>query len=180
MGQQRNQPGWPRAARPGLLLLSLGLYLGISGCGSITVQDSTPTAPPTATAVRSAAHPAGSRHDLAILGVDFDPGLDVQTLLDHKPVNLVIGVSNQGDQRELAVQVRADLWDASGSRLLLHAEQTVDSIAAGNLLPVHLTSRDTPPYYTRYHLTVQIVPVAGETSTANNSRSLDIAVNTAH
>ncbi len=169
----------PHRARAGLTLAACAAYLAVSGCGSISVNDSTPTAASAPSYDQVApALPAGPAHDLAILAVDFDPALNVQSLMRHTPINLIVGISNQGTQRESNVRIKADLWSADGSLNLLHTEQTVDAIAAGNVLAVRLLNNSTPPVLTRYHLTVEIVPVAGETSILNNSRSLDIVVNT--
>ena len=167
--------GAGRLVRGGLLAAALGVYLSTAGCGTISVNDDTPAPPPNYNQV-SAPLNTDPRHDLAILGVDFDPALDVQRLMNHEPVSLVVGVSNQGNQAESRVQVKADLWSADGSRRLLHIEQLVDSIAAGDVQPVRLTNAGTPPYFSRYHLTVEIVPVPGETNTQNNTRTLDIVV----
>ena len=161
-----------RLARWGLGLAALIGYLTASGCGSISVNDNTPSA-----ANQIAPPPAGPRHDLAILGVDFDPALDVQRLLRREPVSLVVGVSNQGNQGESGVTIKADLWNMDRTQRLLHVTQTVDSIAAGNILPVRLTTNNTPPFLSRYRLAVEIVAVPGETNTGNNTRNLDILVN---
>jgi hypothetical protein len=175
----RPMPGTP-VRRLGLSAVALAAYLTTAGCGSISVNDNTPPppAPPSANQV-SDAIPSGPRHDLAVLGVDFDPALDVDRIVNREPVNLIVGVSNQGNRRETAVVVKADLWNAGGTQRLLHTEHKIDAIAAGNVVPVHLTNTDTPPFLQRYRLTVEIVAVPGESNTQNNARTLDILVNTA-
>jgi hypothetical protein len=176
-------PGTP-VWRLGLSAVALAAYLTTTGCGSISVNDNTPPppasneAPPSYNQV-SDSLPTGPRHDLAVLGVDFDPALDVDRIVNHDPINLIVGVSNQGNRRETAVLVKADLWNAGGTQRLLHTEQQIDSIAAGNVVPVHLLNTATPPFLQRYRLTVEIVTVPDETNTQNNVRSLDILVNSA-
>ena len=176
----RRMPGTP-PRRLGLSTLAFAAYLTTTGCGSISVNDNTPPppAPPSYNQV-SDSLPTGPRHDLAVLGVEFDPALDVDRILNHEPVNLVVGVSNQGNRRETAVVVKADLWNAAGTQRLLHSEQKIDSIAAGNVVPVRMTNTTTPPFLQRYRLTVEIVAVPGETNTQNNVRTLDLMVISAH
>jgi hypothetical protein len=170
----------PRAGRVALVATALLTYLLTSGCGAISVADNTPAAPaPAAYSQLADTAAPGPRHDLGLIGVDFDPQLDVDRILNHEPVNLVVGLTNQGNRRETNVLVKADLWTADGSQRLLHTEQVVEAIAAGNVLPVRLTNTNTPPFTSRYHLTVEIVPVAGETNVQNNKRQLDILVNAA-
>src|SRR5690349_6169118 len=124
-GHEQIGRGW-RLARFGLILAALVGYLTASGCGSISVNDDTQAAPPAANQI---APPTGPRHDLAILGVDFDPALDVQRLMRHEPVTLIVGVSNQGNQHESNVTIKADLWNTNATQHLLHVTQTIDSIA---------------------------------------------------
>ena len=167
--------GIQRLARWGFAILALAGYLTASGCGSISVNDNTPPAPPPA--VNQIAPPSSPRHDLAILAVDFDPALDVQRLLRHEPVSLVVGLSNQGNQRETNLTLKAALWNTDHTQQLLYVTKNVDSIAAGNVVPVRMTTNNTPPFLSRYRLTVDLAPVPGETNTTNNTRSLDILVN---
>jgi hypothetical protein len=157
---------------------ALALYLSTTGCGSISVNDNPPSSsnpPPSQLSNSITTRP---RHDLAVIGVDFDPALDVERLSRHEPVNLLVGISNQGSASESAVRITADLWSGDGSTRLLHTERTLESLAAGNVTAVRLVNTEAPPFYTRYRLTVKIEPVNGESNTANNTRSLDITVNT--
>ncbi len=170
---------WPatgrRIAGCGLTLLA---YLATAGCGSISVSDNpTPIpAPPSSQLSDSlTTHP---RHDLAVLGVDFDPALDTARLANHEPVNLLVGISNQGTSRETDVLVTADLWSGDGSTRLLHTERRIASLAAGNVMALRLQNTQTPDIMTHYRLSVKIASVDGETNTSNNTRNLDIEVNT--
>jgi len=101
----------------------------------------------------------------------------VQRLLRREPVSLLVGVSNQGNQRETNLTLKAELWNTDRTQRLLYVTKTVDSIAAGNVLPVRMNTNNTPPFLSRYRLTVDLAPVPGETNTTNNTRSLDILVN---
>ncbi len=166
-----------RIAGIGFTLLT---YLATTGCGSISVSDTVPPtpipAPPSSQLSDSlTTHP---RHDLAVLGVDFDPALDTERLANHEPVNLLVGISNQGTSRETDVLVTADLWSGDGSTRLLHTERRLASLAAGNVMALRLQNTQTPAIMTHYRLTVKITPVDGETNTSNNTRNLDIEVNT--
>jgi len=168
-------------ARTALASTALLAYLVASGCGSISVADNTPTSStPALSSEVSDSLATGPSHDLAIMGVDFDPPLDVDRIANHEPITLVVGVSNQGNRRETNVRLTADLWSVDRSQHLLHSEQTMGSIAAGNVVPVRLVNTRTPPFLTVYHLSVDIVPVDGESNTQNNSRQLDILVNSSH
>ena len=166
-----------RVAGLGLTLLA---YLATAGCGSISVSDNAPAtpipAPPSSQLSDSlTTHP---RHDLAVLAVDFDPALDTERLANHEPVSLLVGISNQGTSRETNVLVTADLWSGDGSTRLLHTERRLASLAAGNVMALRLQNSETPAILTHYRLTVKITPVDGETNTSNNTRNLDIEVNT--
>ncbi|HMA35869.1 MAG TPA: hypothetical protein VKY74_15495 [Chloroflexia bacterium] len=174
--------GLARRLRAGVLATMLVSALAIGGCGSISVNDSTPTsaAPPPPPSQATDSLMPSPRHDLAIMGVDFDPPLDADRIANQEPVSLIIGLSNQGNQQETEVLVTADLWDAAGTQHLLHTQQMVDSIAAGNVLPLRLTNASAPAFFSRYRLIVKVSAAAGETNLANNSRTLDILVNTAH
>ncbi len=166
-----------RVAAFGITLLA---YLATAGCGSINISDNAPAtpipAPPSSQLSDSlTTHP---RHDLAVLGVDFDPALDTESLANHEPVNLLVGISNQGTSRETNVLVTADLWSGDGSTRLLHTERRIGSLAAGNVMALRLQNTQTPAIMTHYRLTVKITPVDGESDTSNNTRNLDIEVNT--
>ncbi len=178
-GADRRQATGKRVIGVGMALVT---YLATAGCGSISVNDNPPTpsapAPPSSQVSDSlTTHP---RHDLAVLGVDFDPALDTARLANHEPVNLLVGISNQGTSRESDVLVTADLWSGDGSTRLLHTERRIDSLAAGNVMALRLSNTQTPPFMTRYRLAVKIAPVDGETNTSNNTRNLDIEINTSH
>jgi hypothetical protein len=166
--------------RFGLSLIALIAFLTLSGCGSISVNE-TPTSPaPPPNSPISETPPTGPRHDLAIMGVDFSPELDVDRLANREPVTLIVGVMNKGNRPESGVVVKATLSNADGSERLLFTQRRVESITAGNVVAVRLTNNNTPPFLNRYRLTVEIVPVAEETNLQNNNRSLDIIVNSSH
>ena len=170
----------PVARALALLLLLLVTAL-TSACGAIAVRDSTPIYPPASNSSRISNSPEpGPIHDLAIMGVDFDPQLDVQRIVNREQVTMIVGVMNLGNCRENRVKVKASLWDADQRLVLARAEQVVESVAAGDVVPARLVTNDTPPVHSRYKLIVEIVPVSSEANLQNNRRTLDILVSTVH
>jgi hypothetical protein len=159
--------------------LLLALILTVA-CGEIAVRDNTPPAPAQNSAAGAVAPPGNTaKHDLSIMGVDFDPGLDIERIINRERVSMIVGVMNLGSSRENRVRVKASLWDAEGRLVLARAEDVVDSVAAGDVVAARLVTNDTPPVYSRYQLQVEIVPVTSELNVENNKRTLDILVRSA-
>ncbi len=174
-GRGRLRPLWTRL---GLLLVVLGAYGVASGCGAVQVTDQTPV-----NAVPSNVSPApntGEQHDLGIIGVDFDPALDVDRILANQPVSLVVGIENLGNRRESSFTVRAVLYNDDRSQALMTYTKRISSLAAGDLTSVRFTGTEAPPHYNRYILMVDVDTVARESNTSNNHRVLNIEIHGSH
>ena len=120
---------------------------------------------------------APQKHALAILGVDFDPSLDVAEMLSNGGVTLLVAVQNRGIEAESDVRVTARLVDASSSAQELLVETVVlYALAPGEVRVVRFTQVSNLPRRESYKLLVHVEPVQGESETADNSRSFDIVV----
>jgi len=179
---RRSSGGWgplrPWVSRLGLLLVTLGAYIVASGCGSVQVTDQTPTNP--APSNVSPAPNTDERHDLGIIGVDFDPALNIDRLLANQPVNLVVGVENLGNRRESSFTVRAVLYNEDRTQVLMTDTKRISSLAAGDLTTVRFSRNDAPPRYNRYILMVDVDAVSRENNTSNNHRVLNIEIRGSH
>ena len=84
------------------------ILVGLAGCAEFEVVDTTPAASsPEPFVSPLAADP--SRHDLAILGLEFDPPLDYQQLiLRQQSVALLVVIENAGTvtERDLVIEAR--------------------------------------------------------------------------
>ncbi len=168
----------PLLTRIGVLLVVLGAYVAASGCGSVQVTDQTPV-----NAAPSNVSPApntGEQHDLGIIGVDFDPALDVDRILANQPVSLVVGIENLGNRRESSFNVRAVLYNDDRTQVLMTYTKRISSLTAGDLTTIRFTSTEAPPRYNRYILMVDVDTVAHENNTTNNHRVLNIEIQGAH
>lgn len=168
----------PLLSRLGLLLFALGAYIAASGCGTVQVTDQTPTNPSLSNV--SPAPNTDERHDLGIIGVDFDPALDVERLLSNQPVSLVVGVENLGNRRESGFTVRAVLYNDDRTQVLMSDTKRIANLAAGDLTTVRFTRNDAPARFNRYVLVVDVDPVTRENNTGNNHRVLNIEVRATH
>jgi hypothetical protein len=168
----------PLVSRLGLLLIALGAFLAAAGCGSVQVTDQTPT-----NASPSNVSPApntGEQHDLGIIGVDFDPALDVDRILANQPVSLVVGIENLGNRRESGVTVRAVLYNDDRTQVLMTDTKRITSLAAGDLTTVRFSRNEAPPRFNRYVLVVDVDAVNRENNTGNNHRILNIEIRGSH
>lgn len=165
-------------SRLGLVLVALGAYIIASGCGSVQVTDQTPTNPSPSNV--SPAPNTEERHDVGIIGVDFDPALNVERILANQPVSLVVGVENLGNRRESGFIVRAVLYNDDKTQVLMSESKRIPNLAAGDLTTVRFTRNDAPPRYNRYILMVDVDPVNRESNTSNNHRVLNIEVRGSH
>ncbi len=152
-----------------ILLVALS---GLTGCVPRLEVLQSPVATPLPVATV-----APEQHALAILGVDFDPSLDVAEMLSNGGVTLLVAVQNRGLETESNVYVTAHLVDASGSAQELLVETIVLYILApGEVRVVRFTQVSNLPRRESYKLLVHVEPVQGESETADNSRSYDIVV----
>jgi len=152
--------------------LLLAALLVLTGC--IPAIEVTQSSVPIAVATV-----APRAHDLAILGVDFDPPLDDERLLTGSAVTLLVAVENRGLAAEEDVQVVArllDVADPENSRELYAESVVVEKVPAGEVHFVRFTQTVGMPLREHYRLDVEVLPVAGETERNDNLRSYDIVI----
>jgi hypothetical protein len=155
-----------------LILTSLVL----SACAEVNVVDITPDANTHNVFVSPPAADT-SRHDLAILAVDFDPPLDYkQLILRQRSVALLVAIENMGTSREREVTVRAQLSTPEGEDLLLTQEVQVGGIAPGEIQIVRFEGLGNIPYHEAYTLEVTVDTVDGEVNGGNNHKAFDIEI----
>ena len=154
-----------------IIILLVALF-GLTGCVPRLEVLQSPVATPLPVATV-----APAKHALAILGVDFDPSLDVAEMLSNGGVTLLVAVQNCGLEPESNVYVTARLMDASGSSLELLVETMVlYTLAPGEVRVVRFTQVSNLPRRESYKLFVHVEPVQDESETTDNSRSYDIVV----
>lgn len=161
----------PWMAVPLVLILAL-----LAGCAEVEVVDTTPAAdsPEPFVSPLTADH---NRHDLAILGLDFDPPLDHQQLILRKQsVALLVAIENAGTTTERDLVIEAQLTTPEDEDLLLTRQATVTCIAPGEIQLVQFEPLDRIPYHVTFFLEVSIVPVDGESDTANNRKAFEIQI----
>lgn len=157
----RSTSTWGRlAALFCVALLSLG-------CGLITVVE---TPSPSATLTG----PSAEAHDLAVTAVSFVPeGIDGTKA---RRGGLLAVVENRGRERATGVRVTASLYGPTKGELLAQEEATIDMLVAGESQVIIFPEVQGLPLRTRYSLTVEVQPVAGETRLQNNARTFELDV----
>lgn len=152
------------------------ILVALAGCAEVEVVDTTPGASSREPFV-SPPSVDPQRHDLAILGLDFDPPLDYQQLiLRQQPIALLVVIENAGTTKERDLVVEAQLTTPEDPSLALVREATVNSIAPGEIQIVRFDPLGKIPYHASFHLEVSIVPVKGESDTANNRKAFEIQI----
>jgi hypothetical protein len=153
-----------------LILVLLG------GCAEVEVVDTTPDAESAKTFVSPL--PADPiRHDLAILGLDFDPPLDYQQLiLREQSIALLAVIENAGTVAEHELVAEARLTTPEDEDLILFRQAIVTSIAPGEIQIVDFDPLTKVPYHEIFHLEVSLVPVEGERDTTDNRRVFEIQI----
>lgn len=152
--------------------LILGLALLLSSCTSALTLLPAATATPLPAATVTPA-----THDLAILGVEFDPPLDLAQILSRGSIRLVVAIENRGLSPQFDVRVTArlvDPGDGSDPRVLFDEEVSVRRLEAGELRTVGFPQVSDLPRLDVYHLEVHVEPVPGEADTADNTRAFEI------
>ena len=158
--------------RAGILEVLVPARILLPGCTSpIEVS------PPPAANQVAAATAVPQHHNVAIVGVDFDPPLDYAKLLANGSVTLMVAIENRGEETEPLVSVNARLLDPRDRQHDL-VNEVVDvrvlkprEVRVVRFAPVSdLVSLD------QYLLEVEIPPVGGETVTADNQRTYDIVL----
>ena len=152
------------------------ILVGLAGCAEFEVVDTTPAAgSPEPFVSPLAADP--SRHDLAILGLEFDPPLDYQQLiLRQQSVALLVVIENAGTVTERDLVIEARLTTPDDEEPVLTQKATVTSIAPGEIQIVRFDPMHKIPYHATFNLAVNIVPVDGEANTTNNAKAFEIQI----
>jgi hypothetical protein len=156
--------------------LLLGLLFGalLVGCQTpiVVTRDAEATAQPVCTV-------APASHAVALIGVEFDPPLDSQTLASGAGVTLLVALENRGLALEKEVRVTAQLFDASegadGGKLL-DEFVVVRSLAPGEVGLARFGRVTDLPVRSRYTLRTTVEAVAGERDLGDNQRTFDIVV----
>lgn len=151
------------------------MLLFVAGCAEVEVIDTTPAAG--AVEVFTSPLAEKSKHDLAVMTVEFDPPLKYEQLIARRQsVALLVVVENTGTTTEREVVVEANLTSPKDSKLSITQEATVDSIAPGEIRIVRFGRLDDIPYHETYRLVVTVEPVDGETSLGNNQKAFEIQI----
>jgi len=152
------------------------ILVTLAGCAEVQVVDTTPAASDSQPFVSPLEVDPG-RHDLAILGLDFDPPLDYQQLiLRQQSVALLVVIENAGTATERDLAIEARLTTPEDEKLVLTRQATVDSIAPGEIQIVRFDRLNKIPYHETFYLDVSIVPVEGESDTGNNHKAFEIQI----
>ncbi len=150
--------------------------VALSGCIQIQVIDRTPVVSEPA---KETSKLQAQEHNLAILGVDFDPPLDYDKIMERKKrgegVTLLVAVENTGISTEANVAVQITLSKDQDQTPFLKQSGTISSIAPGEIKIIHFKDNDIPLSY-EYHLQVDVNPVNGETQVANNRKNYDLLI----
>ena len=155
------------------------LILAFVSAGLLACQSSIEIVQPAATPIVAVTTVVPAAHDVAIIGVDFDPPLDYDQIISNGGVTLLVAVKNLGLAAESNVGVNARLVDpaAFGTQDdLLNETVTVKSLAAGSVRVVRFHQASDLPLRKQYKLVVELAPVPGEREFSDNSRSYDILV----
>ncbi|MFN2168709.1 MAG: hypothetical protein ACK2U9_20945 [Anaerolineae bacterium] len=152
------------------------ILVALAGCAEVQVVDTTPAAADSQPFV-SPLEVDPDRHDLAILGLDFDPPLDYQQLiLRRQSVALLVVIENAGTTTERDLTIEARLTTPEDKTLSLTRQATVDSIAPGEIQIVRFDRLGKIPYHDTFYLDVSIVPVEGESDPDNNHKAFEIQI----
>ena len=146
----------------------------LAGCVQVQVTDEGRDAA-TPTPYTELASPREAR-DLALLGIEFNPPLKFEEVVAAGRLALVVAVENRGLSIESQVDVEARLTGVGETDELVKRSQTVESIAPGEVRLVRFESMVLLPYRSAYVMTVSVLPVTGETRTADNQRSYRLSL----
>jgi len=152
------------------LVLALSLIaLLLTGCGQvvITKEEVTNTPVPTPYGVLTA---PGGGHDLAVLGIEFNPPLRYDAVVAAGRLALLVAVENRGSYLEENVQVEARLLGLTESDEILKRTTYLDVLAPGEVKVARFENLQLLPYRPNYTLVVTVPPLPGETRLADNQR----------
>lgn len=168
--------GHSRLMLPWIVGALVLILVGLTGCAEVEVVDTTPPAGSPESFVSPLAVDPG-RHDLAVLGLDFDPPLDYQQLiLRQQSIALLVVIENAGTATEQDLEIEARLTTPEDEDLLLTRRASVKSIAPGEIQIVRFDRLNKIPYHDTFHLEVSIAPVDGESDTVDNRKVFEIQI----
>ena len=137
------------------------------GCGIVNVVES----PAPSTALTG---PSAEAYDLAVTAVSFVP--DLVDGVKERRGGLLAVVENRGRERAADVRVTASLYGPTKGELLAREETIIPMLVAGESQVITFPEVQGLPLRTRYSLTVEVQPVAGEARLQNNARTFDLDV----
>ncbi len=117
-------------------------------------------------------------HNVAVVGVDFDPPLGADVEL-HNGVTLLIAVANQGLSTEALVNVTARLLDPLAgveSEDLQHETVILRDLAPDEVHIVRLAAVSALPPRSHYQLVIEIAPLDDEGELRDNILTYDLLV----
>lgn len=159
-----------RGQRGAVLVLILFFIISLlPGCGQVVITEEVINTPvPTPYSILAAPN-AG--HDLAILGIEFDPPLRYDEVMAAGRLALLVAVENRGSYLESDILVEARLLGASESDEILRQTAHLDTIAPGEVRIARFESLRLLPYRPTYTLVVTVSPLPGETRLSDNQRT---------
>lgn len=117
-------------------------------------------------------------HDVAVVGVDFDPPLSADVDL-YNGVTLLIAVANHGLSTEPLVNVTARLLDplaGDAGEDLQHETVVLRDVAPDEVHIVRLAATSALPPRSHYQLVIEIAPLNDEGELGDNVRTYDVLV----
>jgi hypothetical protein len=159
--------------------LLAGLALTSVSAALLACQPSIEIVQPVTAPIVSVTTVVPPAHDVAIMGVDFDPPLDYDQIVANGGVTLLVAVKNLGLTAESNLEVSARLFDPAGagsSAELLNETARIRLLAPGEVRVVRFNQASDLPVRKQYELVVDLLPVPGERELRDNSRSYDILV----
>jgi len=149
--------------------------LSLAGCTGVEIVDRAPASLDTLSLSKT--QTLTDEHDLAVLAIDFDPSLEYEQILARgEQATLLAAVENMGLETEDDVIVKARLSTFEDDTLILEKTCRIDAIAPGQIKIARFKGISRIPYRSAYRLKVWVLPVPGETSTANNQKSYDLHI----
>ncbi|MBI5956225.1 MAG: hypothetical protein HY871_04415 [Chloroflexi bacterium] len=114
--------------------------------------------------------PSDAAHDLAIMGIDFDPPLKYELVAAAGKLQLLVAVENAGTQVEYNVAVEARLVGGQEGDVLLRRTQLIEVLAPGEIKIARFENLSVPPLRDSYILVIDLPLVPEETNAGNNQR----------
>jgi hypothetical protein len=164
------------ASRIGLrITLLAGLLLPLLLMGCVQVQEISPSPTPSPSGAGNSLS-LGQEHDVAILGVDFNPSSDSLRDVNQKTtITLSVAVENRGYQRESEISVMARLLGDKGADLLKQTS-IIKSLAPGGIEIVDFSSVVAALQGSEFRLEISVNPVPNEAQIANNYKSYEVSI----